>query len=62
MTYHVKRSPKKNFTSVQAMPKATWEYSTQVLLERRQEERGSNGRKDRLVEGPHLLLSHFSRV
>ena len=41
------------------MPKATWEYSTQVLLERRQEERGSNGRKDRLVEGPHLLLSHF---
>lgn len=39
------------------MPKATWEYSIQVLLERKQEERRSKERKDRLVEGSHYISS-----
>ena len=43
--------------SVQSMTKAAWEYSTQVLLERKQEERRSKERKDRLVEGPHYKSS-----
>lgn len=38
------------------MPKATWEYSTHVLLERKQKEgRRKKGRKDTPVEAQHII-------